>query len=348
MLYNKKVMYRDFGIGDLTIPKYLPPRNQQIIANSYSIINHTYPEDFHCVVYYLTPHKIQIIVRRLDIAEGWNKDLQLEIKQNNNRAIISIGSSASNYCKIEKELDISFNITARDNNYSQLIPKKIIQTSKSNKLTNLLHYNAIMTFIEKNPEYEYVFFDDNDSRNFISKHFSKYVIQAYDIVNAGAFKADLFRYCYLYIHGGCYFDCKYILYHSLYEKINNNDTIILCKDDIPNALMNSNMMMTLGINRILDMINQACKYIHSRTYNRPTLGITGPVLLWDFFKHIAPKFFFIRNLNTGHLTDSIYSEKNIHSKKYFKTSFNGYYENYNSIFNKTRYDKLYEERKMYK
>ena len=115
-------------------------------------------------------------------------------------------------------------------NYEQKIPKTIIQTSKTKDISNIIQYNSVESFKILNPEYKYCFFDDADCRQFIKEHFDKNVVEAYDMLIPGAFKADLFRYCYLYKYGGCYFDYKIIARKPLRDIINTNDEILLCED----------------------------------------------------------------------------------------------------------------------
>ena len=87
------------------------------------------------------------------------------------------------------------------------IPKKIFQTGETNEVTKGM-YDAVYTWIDKNPDWEYHFFDKAARRDFITKHFPKKVLDAYDNLIPGAYKADLWRYCVLYIHGGLYVDNK--------------------------------------------------------------------------------------------------------------------------------------------
>tara|TARA_Y100000389_G_scaffold204303_1_gene256138 strand:- start:906 stop:1742 length:837 start_codon:yes stop_codon:yes gene_type:complete len=53
-------------------------------------------------------------------------------------------------------------------------------------------------------------YDDNDCRRFLSEHFGKKYVDKFDYMVLGCHKADLFRYAYLYIHGGIYMDIKCI------------------------------------------------------------------------------------------------------------------------------------------
>ena len=92
----------------------------------------------------------------------------------------------------------------------EVIPRKVYQTWYSKNLSPTLK-KAHETLKKQNPEMTFYLFDDTDCRNFIQKYFDKDVVMAFDSIVPGAFKADLFRYCVLYIHGGVYLDIKYIM-----------------------------------------------------------------------------------------------------------------------------------------
>lgn len=63
--------------------------------------------------------------------------------------------------------------------------------------------------------WDYKFYSDDDSVAFLDAHFPPAVREAYDALNPGAFKADLFRYCVLLIYGGVYADVDILLETSL-------------------------------------------------------------------------------------------------------------------------------------
>jgi hypothetical protein len=52
----------------------------------------------------------------------------------------------------------------------------------------------------------YVYFDNDAARRFIATSYSAAHAEVFDRIDIGAFKADFFRYCYLYVHGGFYAD----------------------------------------------------------------------------------------------------------------------------------------------
>lgn len=56
------------------------------------------------------------------------------------------------------------------------------------------------------PQFEYVLYDLESARVFLSKSFGSEVLNAFDKLNPYAYKADLLRYCLLYQEGGWYFD----------------------------------------------------------------------------------------------------------------------------------------------
>ena len=53
-----------------------------------------------------------------------------------------------------------------------------------------------------------VLYDDTAAKSFIQKNFSEDLGQVFESFSTGAFKADFFRYCYLYVEGGIYLDIK--------------------------------------------------------------------------------------------------------------------------------------------
>lgn len=110
-----------------------------------------------------------------------------------------------------------------------MIPKIIIQTYNSHRVTTPIK-RAIESWKILNKDYKYMFFDDTECRQFIKENFNSDVTKAFDCLIPGAFKADLFRYCFLYIHGGVYSDVDNICMTPIDNFINEDDKLVLVKD----------------------------------------------------------------------------------------------------------------------
>jgi mannosyltransferase OCH1-like enzyme len=84
-------------------------------------------------------------------------------------------------------------------NYNSIIPLKIYQTWHTKNLPK--HMNDTVELLKNtNPEFEHFLFDDNDCRNFIKNNFNEKVLHTFNKLKPGAYKADLWRYCVLYIN----------------------------------------------------------------------------------------------------------------------------------------------------
>jgi mannosyltransferase OCH1-like enzyme len=81
----------------------------------------------------------------------------------------------------------------------------LMQTYKDKKLIPKDVYINISKYA---PGYKHVIYDDNDLISFLKKYFKQSVIDTFNSLTSGAHKADLARYCLLYVYGGLYLDVK--------------------------------------------------------------------------------------------------------------------------------------------
>ena len=309
------------------IPEFLSPRNDRLIINHYEIVSQGYPDEFHIVVYFVEKNKCKIIVRRMDSEDGWGQDLQVKIGED----IVTIGPSNQNFICIIKHTKV--NLTPREPQ-EQKIPKTIIQTYSSTRPQSLLHYNAVMSFIELNPDYSYHFFDNKKSRQFIKDNFDFSVLKAYDVLNPKAFKADLFRYCYIYKHGGCYFDHKFVCQTPLFKYIKPGDSNVFCKDMYEYGMFNAVFISVAQTNEMKATINKVVRNVEEGQYGRGVLDVTGP-MLFDQFTH---------NQNVClHHTDGRKIMYNGH--QILKTAFSGYYDK--QVLRKENYGDLWVQKLVY-
>lgn len=106
-------------------------------------------------------------------------------------------------------------------NKNQKIPYIIVQTMKTNKVPFFM-YNSIKTWAEKNPEYDYYFFDDIKCEEFIKDNYEETYLLCWKMLKVGAAKADLFRWLFLKKNGGFYLDIDTTSKVSISSFINEN------------------------------------------------------------------------------------------------------------------------------
>lgn len=178
-----------------------------------------------------------------------------------------------------------------------MIPKYIYQThvKKTNKLEILTK-----TWQYKNYEYEYYFYNDNDMYKWFRCYDQK-AFDAYNSVNAGAIKADLWRYCILYETGGIYVDADMACLDPLKTYVNSEDNGIVVYDGIKKCNnifqgflafeKNSDVMkdaMELCIDNILNK-----RFESTNTQPHDVFNISGPKMFGNIVKNYESSLKFL-------------------------------------------------------
>ena len=187
------------------------------------------------------------------ILDSTNKLLQITncVTYNENENI-PIYLDNVDFNKLEKErqeyINKFENYLNNINNTKILIPKRIIQTWE-NKNFEPEFQQIVDNWKINNPNYEYILFDANEREEFIKNNFDINILNIYNCIIPGAYKVDLFRYCYLYIYGGVYIDI---------------DTLCLGKlDDFMLSNIEFIVPIDLNINPNEGNHNLACGFIAS-------------------------------------------------------------------------------------
>jgi hypothetical protein len=110
-------------------------------------------------------------------------------------------------------------------------PKIIFQTYYDKTKIPQKVYDNIKKFGDG---YKHIIYDDEECLDFLKMHFTQEVIDKFKELS-GAHKADLFRYCIVYIYGGIYLDIKTELIMPISEIFNLPKTysvISIIKDTI--------------------------------------------------------------------------------------------------------------------
>lgn len=116
----------------------------------------------------------------------------------------------------------NMNVTVNNRNVKKIgnvIPKLVHQTWKVKNPNDDFHRKLLSRHERMNPNWRFVFYDDQDIQEFLRQYFPFRVVNAYKKINPkyGASRADFFRYCVLYIYGGVYLDMKSIIRKKLDE-----------------------------------------------------------------------------------------------------------------------------------
>ncbi len=164
------------------------------------------------------------------------------------------------------------------------LPKKIFQTWETDQVPQGM-YDAMHSWIDLNPDWEHHFFTDDDRRAFIQQHFDQDVIDAYDNLIPGAYRADLWRYCILYIHGGIYADCKLVLHQPLNILLPQNCEFMMAKDVVNTRRMafsgylyNAFIVSTPQHPFLEKAIKLVVSNVRRGFYGWDPLSVTGPGL----------------------------------------------------------------------
>lgn len=226
--------------------------------------------------------------------------------------------------------------------YKRVIPLNIFQTWHTKNLPPSMNYASSMIKYN-NPEFNYYLFDDDDCKNFIKENFDITVLNAYDSLIPGAYKADLWRYCVLYKKGGIYLDIKYIPLNN-FKFINLIEKEHFVLDADRNGVYNALMVCLPGNTKLLACINKIVENVRNKFYGSTPLDPTGPLLLKRYFTQREKVNFdmyhdYYKNFNNRF----IYFNNIIVFKQY-----NGYLNEHNNNSKVGYYSNLWNSRQIYK
>ena len=164
--------------------------------------------------------------------------------------------------------------------YKCIIPCNIYQTWYTKNLPEKMR-ERVNLLKRQNPKFNHYLFDDNDCREFIKKHFKPDVLHAYDSLIPGAYKADLWRYCILFINGGIYMDIKYAPLNG-FRFINLCESEHLVLDVDGAGIYNALMVCKAGNQILFKAIRQIVENVKNKYYGSSPLYPTGPKMLPNF------------------------------------------------------------------
>ena len=248
-----------------------------------------------------------------------------------------------NIKKLNEYNKININFELKEK-YNSTIPLNLYTNWHTKDLPPLMRSNY-ENLKKNNPEFNHYLFDENDCKDFIKEHFENYVLDAYNKLLPCAYKADLWRYCVLYINGGIYLDIKF-------SCTNNFKLIALTEKeyfvrDIPEKYIYNALIVTLPKNQILlKAIYQIVKNTQHNYYGDNELMPTGPGLLG---KYISLED--VNNLDIYHnftVIDNIMSEIYlVYKDKIILRTYKEYREEQQKTQKNIRYGDLWRMKNIY-
>ena len=140
-----------------------------------------------------------------------------------------------------------------------VIPRVVIQTSK-----DPIPEKVIMKLKAQLDGWEYLYFSDEDILTFFQENQSDQypdIIDKFNSFTTGPHKADLFRYYYIYMHGGLFIDSDLMLYDPLQDIAADNSFISVWAIKPPGSVFNG----FIGATAKHPIIESALKDLYAMT-----------------------------------------------------------------------------------
>lgn len=220
------------------------------------------------------------------------------------------------------------------------VPRNLFQTWHTKDLPPAMR-QRVDRLKETHPEFTHHLFDDADCRAFLKQHFAADVVRAYDDLVPGAYKADLWRYCVLFVHGGIYLDIKLECLGD-FRLTELTDCPHFVRDRLPPLTVYNALIASPPRNPLLwRAIRQVVANVQRRFYGGDPLEPTGPRMLGNLLLHARLR----ANLDLQHHPAGgciLYRGKPVLSTDYAE------YSKERAALPVRRYDLLWQERKVYR
>jgi mannosyltransferase OCH1-like enzyme len=143
------------------------------------------------------------------------------------------------------------------------IPKRIYQTWKTKNLPWGIK-NVIKNMMDLNPGYSHYLYDDAEMDEFVLTNYPGEIFNAYNMLNIGAAKADLWRYLILYKFGGIYLDIDAAILKSLDTLIKRDDSAIITREMYEGLFNQWILIFKKGHPLLKEIINQCVLNIKNK------------------------------------------------------------------------------------
>ena len=184
----------------------------------------------------------------------------------------------------------------------KVIPHHVYQTWSTKDVPKYMK-KTIDHNKELNPDFTFHLYDDADCRNFIKQHYNADVLLAYDGLKPGAYKADLWRYCILYMYGGIYMDVKIkLLFNFSLNELIFSEHYVKDIEGPTFGIYNAFMVHEPRSPILFKLIEKIVIHVKEKYYGANPLSITGPELFGKMYEKMGLNNLDIIHTNSGKLS----------------------------------------------
>ena len=150
-------------------------------------------------------------------------------------------------------------------------------------------------WIKKNDDYKFVFFDDIEQLNWMKHNCSEYW-PAWDDMQLPAARADLFRYCILFMNGGVWSDVDIEVIQPLHTFITSAELVVVHDGGMSgDQFLYNAFLATVPKHPVLKRAMDIIMEHYQTRLEKGAVFVTGPHVLWravnDVIGKVQPKSF---------------------------------------------------------
>lgn len=197
------------------------------------------------------------------------------------------------------------------------IPKTVFQTSK----VKVDPYVVNMIMSKLTPEWEYLHFTDADILKFFKDNYVeefKYITNKFFEIQNGAHRADLFRYYYIFVHGGVFIDSDAMIKVNIENIVKDYDFFSVNSLCVQNSIFQG----LIGGTKNNEIIYKALVSAYNSTQrdrNDYSFFVKDLFKIYHGNNFTCKKRLYVEMFNQGIKTASTFDNNNVILVHYFAT-----------------------------
>ena len=205
--------------------------------------------------------------------------------------------------------------------YEQKVPKRIVQTGAKpyDKLSPLIKiYSEVWKGY--NPEYEFVYYDDQACYDFLHKNYGEEIARAYTLLPKGAMKADFFRICEIAENGGVYADLGTYPHTPLQTVIKPTTNLLVVKNLGLTTVIFNGVFAASKNNEFFQYVKSVFfAKLHKGFIHGHIFDIFGPACIGTLFKRFFKYNSYLLPMETDNLTIIEHSNAHYYGRRIFRS-----------------------------